>query len=56
MSAIIFKDALGTLGLIFPVSSCILLYSIALFSLKNIIFYSKETEFYKRELEESLNN
>ena len=54
MLAIIFKDALGSLGLIFPISSCILLYGIAIISLRNMIFYSKETKFYKRELQESL--
>lgn len=54
MSAIIFKDSLGAFGLIFPISSCIVLYGICLISLKNMIFYSKETEFYKRELEESI--
>ena len=54
MSAIIFKDSLGTFGLVFPISSCIVLYGICLISLKNMIFYSKETEFYKRELEESI--
>lgn len=54
MSAIIFKDMLGYFGLIFPISSCIILYGIALVSLKNMIFYSKETKFYKRELEESV--
>ena len=54
MSAIIFKDALGDLGLIFPKSSSIVLYWISLISLKNMFFYSKETKFYKRELEESI--
>lgn len=54
MIAIIFKDSLGKFGLIFPISSCVILYGIALASLRNIIFYSKETKFYKRELEESL--
>ena len=56
MSAVIFKDALGTFGLVFPVSSCIVLYGICLISIKNMIFYSKETEFYKRELEESISS
>ena len=56
MSAIIFKDVLGTFGLIFPVSSCIVLYGICVISIKNMIFYSKETQFYKRELEESTSN
>lgn len=54
MIAVIFKDALGSFGLIFPISSCVLLYGISLISLKNMFFYSKETKFYKRELEESL--
>ena len=54
MMAIIFKDALGAFGLIFPISSCILLYGIYIISLRNMIFYSKETKFYKRELEESI--
>lgn len=56
MSAILFKDVLGTFGLIFPVSSCIVLYGICVISIKNMIFYSKETQFYKRELEESTSN
>lgn len=54
MTAIIHKDALGTLGLFFPVSSCVVLYGMALISLNNIIFYNKERKFYKRELEESI--
>lgn len=54
MIAIIYKDALGTFGLFFPISSCIVLYSIAIVSIKNIIFYSNERKYYKRELEESL--
>lgn len=53
MSAVIFKDALGTFGMIFPISSCILLYGIAFISAKNMIFYSKESKFYQREFEES---
>lgn len=53
MSAIIFKDALGTIGLIFPISSSLLLYIIAIISIKNMMFYSKEEQFYKRELEEN---
>lgn len=55
-SAIINKDALGQLGLIFPISSCTLLYSITLISLKNILFYTNERKFYKRELEEKIQN
>lgn len=54
--AIIFKDALGTYGLFFPISSCILLYSISLFSIKNIIFYSGEAKYYERELKEIFSN
>lgn len=54
MIAIIYKDALGTLGLFFPISSCVLLYSISIISLKNIIFYSNECKYYKRELKETL--
>lgn len=54
MSAIIYKDALGTLGLLFPISSCIVLYGISLISINNIIFYSNERKYYKRELEEKI--
>ena len=54
MSAIIFKDALGAFGLIFPISSCVLLYSIAIVSMRNTIFYTNERKFYQRELDESI--
>lgn len=54
MKAIIYRDILGPLGLIFPVSSCTVLYSISVIALKNILFYSNEHKYYKRELEEKL--
>lgn len=54
MYAIIHKDALGKIGLLFPISSCLVLYCISLVSIKNIIFYNNERKYYKRELEEKI--
>jgi hypothetical protein len=53
MSAFIFADSLGKIGLIFPVSSCVVLYGIAISSAVNLVYYANETKFYKREFEEN---
>lgn len=55
MLAIIFKDSLGTFGLIFPISSCLVLYGLCLGFMKNILFFNKEKSFYVREFKENNN-
>jgi hypothetical protein len=53
MSAFIFADSLGKIGLIFPISSCVVLYGLAIISMFNLIHYSSESKFYRREFEEN---
>lgn len=50
MLAILFKDMLGY-GIIFPIASCLFLYTICLISLKEVYLFNKEKEFFIKKIE-----
>ena len=50
MIVVLLKDILGY-GLVFPVSSCILLYIICIGALRNMYLFNKEREFFVKKIE-----
>lgn len=50
MLAILFAEQLGC-GLLFPLSSCVFLYSVCIVSLRNIYLFNKEKNFFVRKLD-----